>query len=140
MLFLLVAALILSLSLTFAQDKYDCSKPCETKAVTSKSCCMEKSKVASKVSATSKSTVMFASDKKTAAKTSATCTMDAKECAAMKGAKVTGECTAAEKAHCEAMQAKLVKADGKADCCKDKAKTAKVEKKSVEKSDAKGTN
>ena len=140
-LFLLVAAMMLSLSLAFAQNKEDCSKACDVKTASTKSCCMEKSKVASKTAEATPAEVMFASDKKTAAKASTKSVSDVHTCPAMNGAKMSGECTEAEKAHCEAMKAKIVKASDKAACCKDKAKTVKAEKKTqTEKTEAKGTN
>ena len=144
MLIALVAVLMLSLSLAYAQNKEDCSsmKACDTKAVATKSCCKEGAKVsqASKVTESTEAKVIFASDKKSVAKTSEKSSAAAKECA-MKGAKASGECTEAEMAKCEAMKAKMVKASKKADCCKDKAKTVKAEKKTTtEKADSKGTN
>ncbi len=143
MLSILIAALLLTFSLSFAQDKEDCesAKACDTKATATKSCSMEKSKVASKTTETAATKVIFASDKKTVTKASTKSVSDVHACPAMNGAKVSGECTEAEKAHCDAIKAKMVKADSKADCCKDKAKTVKAEKKTqTEKTEAKGTN
>jgi hypothetical protein len=140
-LFLLVAALMV-VSFAFAQDKEDCTKACDVKtASATKSCCMEKSKVASKTADATAAKVIFASDKKTVAKTSAKSATNVHECPAMNGAKASGECSEAEMAKCTAAKAKMVKAGDKAaDCCKDKAKVAKADKKAPEKAEAKGTN
>lgn len=147
MLFLLVAAMMLTLSLAYAQDKEDCStiKVCDTKATAAtatKSCCLEKSKVATKTSEVTAAKVMFASDKKTVAKASTKSATNVHECPAMDGAKASGECSEAEMAKCEAMKVKMVKASDKSDCCKDKAKTVKAAEKKTqtEKVEAKGTN
>src|SRR5947207_14049579 len=99
MLFLLVAAVVLSLSLGFAQDKHYRSQPCDMKTAAMKSCCKDGGKVATKTTNASQASVIFASDKKTTAKASENCT-DAKECT-VKGAKMTAaECAA----HCAAMK------------------------------------
>src|SRR5258708_4689826 len=129
MLFLLVAAVMLSLSLTFAQDKHDCSQPCDMKTAAAKSCCKDGGTVASKTTDATQANVMFASDKKTTAKASEECT-GAKDCT-VKGVKMTAaECAA----HCAAMKTKMTKASNTTSgCCKDKAKTVRAEKKSTDK-------
>jgi hypothetical protein len=104
------------------------------KTAATKSCCKDGGKVASKTTDATQANVIFASEKKTTAKAS-DCT-DAKECV-VKGVKMTAaECAA----HCAAMKTKMTKASTTPGCCKDKAKTVRAEKKSTDKTDAKGTN
>ena len=130
---MLVVLLVIcvSLSLAFAQSKNDC--PAQTASV--KSCCKNATQTdqASKASGTKSLPIVLASDKKSVAKSMEQCTD-----------KNGKECTAAEKAQCDMAKAgkvSLTKASMKMDCCKDKAKTAKAEKKTqAEKSEAKGTN
>lgn len=127
----LAAALVLSLSLTFAQTKEECI----TKATTaSKSCCKEGSKASLTSKGTTAAIIVAVSDKHSGGKSSKECTMkDAKASA--------DDCSDAEKANCNMKKTAMTKAGGKMDCCKDKAKSAKAEKKTrTEKSEAKGTN
>lgn len=130
--FVLVMALVLSLSLTYAQKA-----ACDTKATAGMSCCKQGVKADKAVNTTESAhaTIMFASNKKSA-KASAECS-DAEKAACMASTK----CTAAEKAACMANKASMTKVNSKMDCCKDKAKMTKAEKKSQsDKTDAKGTN
>lgn len=139
--FFFVIALALAVSLTWAQNKEDCAKACDAKAAASKSCCMQKSKLASKTADAAPAKLVTVSDKKSDTKAAVKTVSDLHKCPAMQGAVVSGECTEAEKAHCDAMKAKMVQAGQKMDCCKDKAKTLKAEKKtSTEKAEAKGTD
>ncbi|GEM_PF-4227681 len=126
----IVALLVVSLSLTFAQTKEACTAKAST---TSKSCCKDGVK-ASTTSGSGDAKVMTVSDQKAAAKSSKECTMA--------GAKASSEnCSEADKAHCDMMKASMIKADGKMDCGKGMGKTAKAVKKTrSEKSEAKGTN
>ena len=130
MMFVLVVALVLSLSLTYGQ-----TTSCDTKTAATKSCCMQGAKADKAVNLmkSSHATIMMASDKKITEKASM-CTR--------KGASGSVECTDAEKAACPvAKKASMVKAGSKMDCCKDKAKMTKAEKKSqTDKTEAKGTN
>jgi hypothetical protein len=130
MMFVLLLTLALSLSLTFAQKTSG-----DSKATTEKSCCMQGAKADKAVNMTKSShaTIMLAGDKKLAEKASM-CTR--------KGANGSMECTDAEKAACPvAKKASMMKAGNKMDCCKDKAKMTKAEKKTqADKAEAKGTN
>jgi hypothetical protein len=120
---LLVLLLVLSLTLAVAQQKEECSS-----TAAAKSCCVNGSKASMTKAGTTESTVMLASTKKADAKT-------------VQGTTKKVECTEADKAHCDMTKASTVSNKTKMDCCKDKAKTAKAEKKSApEKSEAKGTN
>lgn len=146
--FLVIIAVVFSLSLSFAQTKTDC--PAKSTAG-NKSCCMDAAK-ASMTSGTKQSATALhihdmtvnntAGDEKSAKH----CEAGSKECL-MKGAKMSSECTAAEKANCEmAKSGKMTKASDKMDCCKGKAKASEaknaVGKSKQDKStaDGKGTN
>ena len=123
----LFAVLFLS-AITFADDKGDCT----AKTAKASSCCMKGAK-ASLTSAT-KSTdgadvtahVMPVNNVTTDGKSAVDCQHDSKECD-MKTAKMSGDCTAADKAHCDmAKSGKMtMKAGTKMNCCKPKNAEAK---------------
>ena len=134
-LLVLCAIVLVSLSLSLAQTKDDCTAK--------SSCCMHGAKAsltsAGKTSQSADAKVIFASDKKSVAKSSAECTMSAKECTMAKTSAKKGECTAAEMAHCDMAKA------AKMDCCKGAAKASEAKnmtKKSsqVKVAEGKGTN
>lgn len=135
MLLVLCAIVLVSLSLSFAQTKDDCTAK--------SSCCMHGAKAsltsAAKTSQSTDAKVIFASDKKSDATSTVHCTTDAKECAMAKTAHKAGECTAAEKANCDMAKA------AKMGCCKGTAKASEAKnmtKKSaqVKLAEGKGTN
>lgn len=135
MLLVLCAIILVSLSLSFAQTKDDCT----AKA----SCCMHGAKAsltsAAKTSQSTDAKVVLVSDKKSDATSTAHCTMDSKECAMAKTAHNAGTCTAAEMAHCDMAKA------AKMGCSKGAAKASQAKnmtKKSaqVKIAEGKGTN
>jgi len=140
---LLVLLLVLSLTLAVAQTKEECS------STAAKSCSVTGSKASMTKAGTTEPTVILASTKKADAKTvqgstkkvecseadKANCDMTKANCDMTKASMT--------KANCDMTKASTTKASNgaKMDCCKDQAKSAKAEKKSVpEKSEAKGTN
>ena len=81
----------------------------------------------------------FAHGKKDAAKK----TSDKKSECCVAGTKASDDCSAAEKAHCDAAKSgkmTMKKMNGKMDCCKDKAKEANGKTETKSKAEGKGTN
>src|SRR5207245_1224883 len=74
----------------------------------------------------SQSKIILVKDSKNSVSSTARATVHAKQCP-MSSSSASGECTEAEKAACKAAMAK---GSTRMDCCKDKAKTVKAEKKS----------
>ena len=129
MVFVILALAVLSLSVTLAQTKAECTSKT---AADSKACCKDGLKASKISTSATEASIVTVSDKKTAVNSAKERTMKL-----TKGS--TDNCTDAEKAKCNMTKASMSKASLKMDCCKDKAKTTKAEKK-TQKSEAKGTN
>jgi|SRR5437867_11030099 len=136
-----IFALLFLASLVIAQDKSECTShsSCDGKTAALKSCCKGATgqKEASASIEASQSKIILVKDSKNSVSSTARATVHAKQCP-MSSSSASGECTEAEKAACKAAMAK---GSARMDCCKDKAKTVKAEKKSQpEKAEAKGTD
>ena len=143
LLFIVIIAIMISLSLSFAQTKNDC--PVSTTS-SKKSCCMQGAKASMTSDTKGTPQTMTVSNIVGDEKSAKHCEPGSKECM-MKGAKMSSECTAAEKAHCEmAKSGKMTNATDKMGCCKGKAKASEAKntdgKSKQDKSTAygKGTN
>ena len=148
--FIMSFAVLFLTSFVFAQDKADCSA--KTASAKKSSCCMQgaKASLTSDTKSSDKSEVtvhiMSVNNPNTDDKTAHNCEPGSKECN-MKTAKMSSDCTAAEKANCDmAKSGKITmkKTSGKMDCCKAKNVEAKntnsKSKQSKSTADAKGTN
>src|SRR5437867_476930 len=97
---ILVLSFVFAVAISFAQTKDDCTS--STASAKKSSCCMDHAK-ASLTSVSMKDSKGSAVD------------------CSVKAMKASDHCTAAEKAKCD-----MVKASGKMDCCKNKAKGAEA--------------
>ena len=148
MLFMAVAVVLL-ISRTWADDKGDCSA--KTASSKKSSCCMAGAKASltsnvkssNNIDATAR--VIPINNPNTDGKEAKECTHGSAECN-MKTAKMSGDCTAAEKANCDMSKSKVAMKNtkGTMGCCKGKNAEAKntnsKSKQNKSTADVKGTN
>ena len=140
----LVLSSILSVAVSFAQTKDDCSA--RTVSGKKASCCSDKARASltseprTANGADARAMVLPAGHPAIDGKSMKHCEGSVKDCAA-KSMRASDDCTAAEKAHCD-----MAKAGSKMDCCKNKTKGAEAKnidgksKQDKSSTDAKGTN